>query len=253
MTKKAEEEARESAGISNMEDRTNLIKKKVQEKEVDVLASKIGKAEKNAIKAIGREFDIEKMITREIQLKSQLETKMLLEKKKHEEQKQAALEKAFAAKNEESERRRSKRNGKNRIKRIKLDARKEILKQRQKMRNVIKALLQKEGRRRKIIEGQIRTIRTEIAKRIVEANHKGSKDICIKGMKNKKMRTDYCKENYVDSYVGYNECINEGSFCEVCCGKEFGNMFIEERDNCIGSCEEKLNEVLEDGEFVRGY
>jgi hypothetical protein len=248
--KKAEKEARESAGLSIMEDRANLIKRKMQNKEVDVMAGKVNSAETLAMKAIKREFDIEKMITSEIRLKSQMETKMLLEKKKHEEKKQSALEKAFAEKKEESERKMKNKSGINRIKSIKNEAKREIIKKRQKMRNKIKDILKREGRRKKIIEGQIRLIRSVIAKKIIEANHKGSKDICIKGMENKKTRKDYCDKNVVDSYVNYKQCILEANFCDICCGKEFGNMFIEERDKCISSCENKLTNTLDGGEFV---
>jgi len=40
MAKKAAREAREAAGIANMEDRANLIKKKLKKKEMDIMAGK---------------------------------------------------------------------------------------------------------------------------------------------------------------------------------------------------------------------
>ena len=118
------------------------------------------------------------------------------------------------------------------------------------MRNKIKEILKKSSRRRKQIESEIRMIRSVIAKKLMTANKKGSSDPCKEGLESKKSRTDYCKNNIVDSYIQYDECMKENTFGNICCENEFGNMHIEERDKCIAMCDNKLTKDLEDGDWV---
>jgi len=119
------------------------------------------------------------------------------------------------------------------------------------MRNKIAEILKKSHRRKKQIESEIRQIRSAVAKKFIAANKKGSAKVCRNGLKSRKNRLDYCKNNIVDSYVDFAECMNEDTFGNVCCENEFGNMFIEERDNCVALCDKKLTDVIDgDGEWV---
>jgi hypothetical protein len=248
--KKAEDKLKEAAGLSIIEDRANLVKKKLVKKEMDVLAGKVTKTEALAMRAIKREFDIEKMITQEIQQKTMLETKLLLEKKKHEEKKRECLEQLFSAKKKESYRLRMLSFQNAQINSIKKDAEKQILIKRAKMRNKIKEILTKSLRRRKQIEGEIRKIRSVIANKLMTENRKGSSEICLKGMESKKNRLEYCKHRIVDSFIQYNECIQETTFGNICCENEFGNMHIEERDKCIAMLDKKLSKTLDEGQWT---
>jgi len=203
-----------------------------------------------AMKAIKREFDIEKMLTSEIQQKSLMETKMLLEKKRREEKKRECLDKAFSAKAANAARLRQSKSALERLKNIKKEAQKAIAKKRAQMRNKIKDILKRNSRRNRQIETEIRSIRSNIAKKIIKAERKGSQAICVAGMDSTKKRMDYCKTQIVDSYIQFNDCTKEGMFGNICCENEFGNMYIEERDKCIAACDKKLNSALEGGEFI---
>jgi len=247
--KKAADEARAAAGIANLDDRANLIKNKMKKKEVDIMAGKLSSTQAMAMKAIKREFDLEKMLTSEIQLKSEMETKELLKKKKREEKKRECLEKAFSAKKAEAERTRQTKSALEKLKSIKNEAKKQILKKRAKMRNKIKDLLNKSKRRRREIEGEIRVIRSKIAKKLVSADHKGSSSVCVEGMDSATKRVDYCKKEIVDSFIKYNDCVQKANYGNICCENEFGDMHIDLRDKCMNLCDKKLTKDLEDGEF----
>jgi len=247
---KKQKELLEAAGIANLEDRANVIKKNIKKKEIDVMAGKITSTQALAFKAIRREFDIEKMLTSEIQLKSQLEAKELMERMRREQKKRECLDKAFNASKIEHERLRETQSSLQRIKSIQSEARNLILKKRAQMRNKIKELLGKSKRRKRQMETEIIKIRGTIAKKLVEADHKGSHEPCVKGIDNKELRTDYCKHFIVDNFVLYNECLNEGTYGNICCETEFGNMHMDLRDNCFSLCDKRLGELLNSGEFV---
>merc|ERR1712160_107321 len=95
LAKKAIKDAMGAAGLGGLNDRANLIKKKVQEKSMGEFNKKMQNTENTAMKAMKREFDIEKMLQAELQLKADLESKGLLNLKKREQKKKECLQKAL--------------------------------------------------------------------------------------------------------------------------------------------------------------
>ena len=214
------------------------------------MAGKIKKTEAQGMKAIKREFDLEKMLTSEIQAKVQMETKMMMDKKKREEYKNKCLDQAFSARKATSDKTRTNNSALSRMDSIKKEARNQIKKKRANMRNKIKNILAGGKRKKRKIAGEIRLIRSAIAKKLINAGHKGSMSVCVNGMDSAKKRLDYCKNNIVDSYVGFNDCFKEANYGQVCCENEFGSMQIDSRDKCIKKCDGKLHDSLNGGDFV---
>merc|ERR1711957_466120 len=95
MAKKAIKDAMGAAGLGGLNDRANLIKKKVQEKSMGEFNKKMQNTENTAMKAMKREFDIEKMLQAELQLKADLESKGLLNLKKREQKKKRMFTKSL--------------------------------------------------------------------------------------------------------------------------------------------------------------
>jgi len=91
MAKQALADAMNAAGMGNMEERANLLGKKLKQKQIDDIQQRIIGTESLAMKAIKKELDIEKLLQQEVQLKAMLETKNLLAQKKLEEKKKIVL------------------------------------------------------------------------------------------------------------------------------------------------------------------
>lgn len=113
------------------------------------MAGKIKKTEAQGMKAIKREFDLEKMLTSEIQAKVQMETKMMMDKKKREEYKNKCLDQAFSARKATSDKTRTNNSALSRMDSIKKEARNQIKKKRANMRNKIKNILAGGKRKKK--------------------------------------------------------------------------------------------------------
>jgi len=248
--KKAMEDSNNESGLVDIEDRSNLLRKKLEEKESQIMMKKTDKTQQLAYQALKREFDIEKMIKLEVQQKAIQETKYLLEQKTHEEKKQDALEKIFKEREREEERKRNRSLAKLEIEKIKEEVKRQIIMKRLALRNNIKKIIQKANRRKRFIENEIRTIRRKIAQNLADANKIGNIDKCELGLKSKESRKNYCKENINDNYSRNNECLQQSSFCYICCENEFGNMVMQKRDECYNMCDKTLEKMIGSGTFV---
>ena len=51
-------------------------------------------------------------------------------------------------------------------------------------------------------------------------------------MKDEASKNNYCASNY-DDVVQFTQCKDSDDFCTVCCEKEFGDMHLDHRKECI--------------------
>ena len=82
------------------------------------------------------------------------------------------------------------------------------------------------------------TIRTQIASRLQTINKAGDSKKCTASFKDANDREKYCSVNFADNYIKFSDCINQDSFCYVCCENEFGDLHVVQRDSCYTSCDE---------------
>ncbi len=105
----------------------------------------------------------------------------------------------------------------------------------------------KQKRKTNNLVQKLQEVKYEIAKDIGEAYKKGNELICQKigkGNENNEkiiMRQNYCEANFLENVFGYQNCMENDEFCHLCCDNEFGEFYIDERENCyLKSCK-KLN------------
>jgi len=248
--KKALKDAMDAAGLGGLADRANLINKKIKKKQADEWNKKLGNTQAAAMKAMKREFDIEKMLQQELQLKAELEAKKLLNLKKRELRKKECLEKALKDRDSQNKRLLYSRGKENQLNSIKANAKKEVQNQRNKLREKLNNIRKKFKRRKRLIEQDINVIRAQLAKNIVNANHKGNMMTCKKAYGNKGLIKEYCNANIVENYSRNIECRGDSSFCYICCESEFGNLVMAMRDKCYKMCDGLLKNSLGDGGFI---
>jgi len=136
-----------------------------------------------------------------------------------------------------------KRQGDNEVNEIKDEVKIEVdMKRRQMMRKV--ANLRKRAKRRKAaLENQLSRIRMKIAHDIMEANKDGNMELCRKGNKSALARNGYCDNNFMTNYIKNYDCKQKESFCYMCCENEFGNNFLDRREECYDMCDGKKVKV----------
>ena len=251
-SKKAMADALEAAGVGGLSDRANLIKKRIEEKKMDEWNKKLQNTQSQAMKLMKREFDIEKMLQQELQLKAELEAKELMELKRREQAKKECLEKAFKERDTQNKRLMDDMHKENELDLIKQNTKKEVELQRNKLREKLNAIRNKFKKRKRLIMQDINVIRSDMAKNLMNANKKGNMLICKNAYGNKEKITDYCNREIVDNYVKNIECRSESSFCYVCCENEFGNLVMEKRDVCYKMCDKMLRDSLNGGHFYWG-
>ncbi len=250
-TKTALDKAMEAAqrGKLFQEEAGSMVKKKLHDKELTDIESSIGKTQKDALKVIKKEMDIEKMIQEEMNAKALSEAKELLAQKKEEEKKKKALEEAMAARESASNQARAKKNAQMQIDKIKNDTKNDVNKQREELKKKIAAIKAKANRRKKLIEQDINIIRSKVASELSDANRNGDMNICKKAYGKTAKVKDYCNANVVEDINKNMECKNPMSFCYICCENEYGNMNIANRDKCYDMCDKLMAREMNGGEF----
>ena len=244
MIKKKEQEKLNQARLGNIENRAKLIHKKLREKENLSMLSKIKKTQNLAMKALKRELNIERMLAREEQLKSEAEAKRLLELKKQEKKKEDCLDKAFKERDLQDRRLREKKEADNQIKKIKDEAIKDVEDQRRELKRKIDDIRNRANRRKRLIEQEISVIRGNMAKKLVDAQRNGDMELCKQSTISQTKIENYCNFHVITDYVRNLDCKNPDSFCYICCETEFGNMFMKNRDLCYAMCDDLMRQKI---------
>jgi len=232
-----------------LNDREFLIRRKMKENQDMELEKKIVTTQETALKAIRKEFKLERLIKNEEKLKAKERLKDLLKLKIKEEKKQNCLEKALKAREEESLKGRDSVLAEKEINRIKDDAKKEVEAERQRLRVKLGEYKKKTGRKQFQIEQQINLIRSKMAQNLLLANKNGNMVICKNSSKDQEAINKYCDSNFVTDYKKNIECKDIENFCPLCCESEFGNMFLNKRDECYNTCDDIINDELK-GDWI---
>jgi hypothetical protein len=231
-------------------DRRKIIKNNLKKLEDNGLIKKIHKAQDTTLQAIKKEFKMEDLIKREVQLKANQELKQMLALKKKEERKKDCLLKALKDRDRKAEELHKETQGKLEVEKTFIEAKKDIKGNREELKKKLVEIKKKAKRRKRIIEQEINLIRGEMAKNLLDANKFGSIEICKTSNNNVVKINEYCDANFIDNYLHNVNCKEMENFCYICCENEFGNMYMKERDQCYTACDEIAKKELEGGDWI---
>jgi len=93
----------------------------------------------------------------------------------------------------------------------------------------------KAKQRQQALQGELHDVRLSVAKEMGQAYKKGDMNSCIKGIKDKEMRNNYCIVNFSDDYSKLQICREGEDFNKICCDFEFGDFYANERSQCYES------------------
>ena len=228
----------ESVRIDMVEEKANIIKKRVETSEKRKLVSKVDNVRKISITAIEKEHRLEDLLEKEEESREEEENILLSKQIETEKKKEECLMKAIKEKEIENQYNIAKVNAEHAIEKITEETKRQITIQRENIARKIIEMRNKQKRKKAQLKSEILTIRTQIAKKLQTISRSGDKTVCIKAMKDDNEKDKYCSTHFADNYIKFSDCNNKESFCYVCCESEYGDLHIYERDLCYTACDE---------------
>ena len=227
-----------------------LMEKKERKEEQRLMRGKVLASQNNGFTLLQKEINLENMIRKEEKEKEGLEIKNVIKILMDEKKKKKCLMKTLRQRQKQNQMLLEERDNENEVKSINNEISIEIeLKRNQLKRQV--ALLRARARRKKAeLEDQVNRVRGQMAKELLEANKNGNMKNCIKGKNDNIFRNNYCNTNFVDDYLKNNDCKVQETYCYLCCENEFGNAFLEKRDQCYNMCDGKSSLSLKRSKIV---
>ncbi len=212
-------------------------KEKVEETEEIHLTQKVQQVQGTSMMAMQKETKLEELLEREEADKEDGENKVLEDEIQAEKKKEECLNKVIKEKELETQMNVAKSRAEEAIHNIQEQTKKEISKKRLEVKRKIMEMRKKQDRKKAALKSEIMTIRTTIANKLSKMSKNGNTDVCISSTTDVQ-RQNYCSGNFADSYIKYQDCLNESSFCYVCCENEFGDFHVVERDKCYATCDQ---------------
>ena len=239
--KKLEDEFRNKVNgvkLDMVQEKSNMIKKRVEEGEKRKLVNKVDKVRKISLTAIEKEQRLEDLLEKEEESREDDESTQLQQQISSEKKKEECLMKAIKEKEIENQYNIAKAQAERAVEKITKETQKQIAKQRENIAKKIIEMRNKQKRKKAQLKSEIMTIRTQIASRLQTINKAGDSKKCTASFKDANDREKYCSVNFADNYIKFSDCINQDSFCYVCCENEFGDLHVVQRDSCYTSCDE---------------
>lgn len=135
------------------------------------------------------------------------------------------------------------------IQNIKKAALHEVQLRRNNLKMEIEQMRSKQKRKQMELNQKLHTVKLNMAQQMKKAYKKGDFTHCVniengKDIKQKKeVRKNYCVLNFSDDYISYQNCLDGEDFCHLCCDNEFGEFFVDEREECYSkSCKNYVNQ-----------
>lgn len=235
----------EAAKLDVVKERTKKIQQKVKDSPV---VNKVEKLQETAMLAMKKELAIDGLLQKEELEREEQEARELQVQLEKEKQKDECLIKSIKEKELEDQFNLTKAEQEKELNVLREQAKQQILRKRQQVKAKIMTMRKRAERKKQLLNGEIQSLRTQVASKINRESREGNMNYCFKplGTEEHKVRmAKYCKDNFAEeSPIKYNECLGENTFCYVCCETEFGNMHLEQREKCYDRCETEPKETL---------
>jgi len=214
-----------------------LMEKKEKRYEQRIMRGKVLKTQNDGFTLLQREVDMENMIKKEEKEKEGVDIKNVLKVLKAEKRKKKCLRKTLKKREKENQKLLEERENQNEIKKINREVSIEVELKRNELKRQV-ALMRLRARRKKAeVQEQVTRVRGQMAKELMEANKNGDIQFCRKGKFDILYRKDYCDSNFRDDFIKNTDCKDNETFCYLCCENEFGNSFLDRRDECYNMCD----------------
>jgi hypothetical protein len=186
-----------------------------------------------ALKAIQKELDLELLIKKEEQEREEREEKELQIVMDQEKKKSDYLNKAIKEKTIENQYNLKNKQYQEEIQNIKQTTAQQVMAKRNQLKEMLAKMRKNAELRKNKLKQQILSVRYEMANNMTKVTKKGEKDNCANAMKSQSDIKTYCTANFSEDFNLYTQCNNSPEdFCRTCCEFEFGDFYIEARQEC---------------------
>jgi hypothetical protein len=227
------------------------IKEREEETEEVQLEKKVANAQSMTLLAIEKEDKLEKLLEQEEAEKEREQQEELREQFANEKKKNDCLLKTIKEKQMEEQTNIAKANANVEIERVKQEAQQQIIIKRMETKNKIEQMRKRNSRKLSKLNDQIQTLRVETAENLSKATKKGDASHCTPPHLTKEdLMEEYCQLNFSNDLSKFSECKNTQTFCFTCCGNEFGELNLLDRDACYKKCDapQKVEETPKEGD-----
>lgn len=227
-----------------------MLMEKKKWKSLDDDPLKIRKEGDVTLQALSKELDIEKMleheeIQREKEQAEELDLKIEAEKKKND-----CIVKAIKERELENQFNVREKGRAEELSNMREVAKRQIMIRRDYLRKKLDKLRKRAEKMNDIKRQQIMTIRLEVADKLATAYRKGNAETCVKATQNDFEWNSFCTGYFVNDFPDMNICKSEKDRCHFCCETEFGNLYMDERDQCVSKTCVKDDKKNNDGRWV---
>jgi hypothetical protein len=228
-------EKMKSAKIELLEEREKSIKQNMEKEEESKMDGVIKTTNQVALQAIQKELNLEAMIRREEVERERREESLMIEKIEAEKKKSDCLMKAIKEREIENQYNVKAKEAEDEVTSIKETASQQVLIRRSQLKNQILAMRKKAQRRKAKLAQQLLNVRTVMAETMGKVYRKGDTSKCSTAMKSDKDKLTYCQVSFPDDYGKMTDCKETDDFCSMCCENEWGDMHVNERQECYKS------------------
>lgn len=199
-----------------------------------------------ALKALNKEFDVEKMLEHEEIEKEKEEDEILERQLKEEQKKKDCIMKAIKEREEENQLNLVAKGKAEEVTNLRNAAQKQIKIRREYLRKRLENLRKKAIQRSQVKKQQIMNIRMEVASKLTTAYKKGNNNVCLEAITSDAEWKSYCHATFTNNYNVMEICLRETDKCHYCCEQEFGNIYMDERMECFEKVCPTKNDAKED-------
>lgn len=229
----------DSAKLDVVKERTKKIQQKANK---DTPINKVEKMQETAMLAIKKELVIDEMLEKEEMEKEESETRELKVQLENEKKKDECLIKSIKEKEMEDQYNLNKAEMEKEITQLKEEAKLQILNKRKQVKLKILNMRKRKEFEKKRLQGEITTLRSQVAEEVTKHNKEGNMDLCFKpnsSVESDKAKVEnYCKSKFSEAPPSaYSSCLSFDNFCYSCCSEEFGDMHMSKKSKCYDKCD----------------
>ena len=231
---KLEEEMKEEVKKLKQQMKVDILMKKTVEKKEEAAPLLVKKEGDIALKALSKELDIEKNLEQEELLREEEESETLdyqlnLEKKKEE-----CIVKAIQEREKESQFNLRQEEKAEELDHLRSAAKKQILIRRDYLRKKLQNLKERAKKKNEIKASQIMSVRMEVAQAVTKSLRKGLISNCVRALSSEPNWEAYCNGFFNSDYSYMTNCLKEvDKKCDICCEREFGDIYVEDKKRCM--------------------
>jgi hypothetical protein len=189
-----------------------------------------------AIQAIEKELRQENMFEAEVEQKDREKRDSIRQQYEKIKKQQECIDKALEEKKKEAGLYTNKHALRSKIKQLSENLKKQIQMIREDLKLRIQSKEQIQSRNDELMESKITELKNTISQSLFKADKKGNYEECDPDRPDIKI-TEYCKTNYQDT-KRQEQCMNKQTFCPLCCEAEFGDLHLDDRNDCYSKCDD---------------